>query len=288
MNKIGAADHGTARLAIVDDGAPRSVLTKIIVCSAALIAFVGFIALGTWQVQRLSWKLDLIARTEARVHAAPVPAPTPSQWQSVSAKADEYRHVSLRGTYLPTHSVRVQAVTDYGAGFWLLTPLRQIDGSLVLVNRGFVLPLPSGPTDAALIAPCTNNPVDTGGSTAVTGLLRITEPNGAFLRHNDPRAQRWYSRDVQAIALQQGLGPVAPYFVDADASLGPAQPSPQPSSECPIGGLTVVSFQNNHLVYAATWYVLALMTAGAFGWSVRSVRAKSGVGRAQGSDEPTP
>jgi surfeit locus 1 family protein len=30
----------------------------------------------------------------------------------------------------------------------------------------------------------------------------------------------------------------------------------------PIGGLTVISFHNNHLVYAITWYVLALMIAG--------------------------
>ncbi len=28
-----------------------------------------------------------------------------------------------------------------------------------------------------------------------------------------------------------------------------------------FGGLTVVSFRNSHLVYAVTWYVLALLSA---------------------------
>lgn len=274
MRKTSTTDLDSQQLGIVDDGAQRSVLTRVIVCTAALIAFVGFIALGIWQVQRLSWKLDLIARTEQRVHAAPVPAPPPSDWQNVAAKSDEYRHIILRGIYLPTQSVRVQAVTDFGAGFWLLTPLRQIDGSTVLVNRGFVLPRPSGVTDGTSTSRCAGNPANTGASTEVTGLLRISEPGGAFLRHNDPVAQRWYSRDVQAIARQQRLVQAAPYFIDADADAGAAQQSQQPSSECPIAGLTVVAFQNNHLVYAITWFALALMTAGAFGWSVRTAGSK--------------
>ena len=45
------------------------------------------------------------------------------------------------------------------------------------------------------------------GETAVTGLLRITEPKGGFLRKNDPAADRWFSRDVQAIAAATAQGP---------------------------------------------------------------------------------
>src|SRR3546814_12551770 len=55
----------------------------------------------------------------------------------------------------------------------------------------------------------------------VTGLLRVTEPGGAFLRSNDPVADRWFSRDVAGIAKARGLGRTAPYFVDADASPNP-------------------------------------------------------------------
>ena len=91
------------------------------------------------------------------------------------------------------------------------------------------------------------------GETTVTGLLRITEPGGMLLRSNDPAAERWFSRDVEAIAAARGLTDVAPYFIDADAaSDGPGWP---------VGGLTVIKFHNNHLVYALTWYGLALMVA---------------------------
>ena len=51
------------------------------VAGAALLAvalFVGFVALGVWQVQRLAWKTQLIADVDARIHAAPIPAPGPA------------------------------------------------------------------------------------------------------------------------------------------------------------------------------------------------------------------
>lgn len=86
----------------------------------------------------------------------------------------------------------------------------------------------------------------------MTGLIRITEPKGAFLRSNDPAGDRWYSRDVAAIAAAKTLGPVVPYFIDADAS-------PNPGGY-PVGGLTVVAFRNSHLSYALTWFGLAILT----------------------------
>ena len=207
-----------------------------------------FAALGTWQVQRLFWKLDLISRVDARVHAGPVPSPAQGEWHGISAEKDEYRHVTAIGTFEHGKSVLVQAVTERGAGYWLLTPLRLSDSSVVLVNRGF---LPAAESNSAAR---TESEI-AAGPVAVTGLLRISEPGGAFLRSNDPANDRWYSRDVDAIARSKGFAPAAPYFIDADAT-------PNPGG-LPIGGLTVVQFRNSHLVYAATWYALAIMTAAA-------------------------
>ncbi|WP_082546648.1 SURF1 family protein [Rhizobium sp. Root483D2] len=213
-----------------------------------LVLTLVFAALGTWQVQRLFWKLDLIARVDARVHAGPVPSPAQGEWGGISAEKDEYRHVTATGTFEHGKSVLVQAVTERGAGYWLLTPLLLSDSSVVLVNRGF---LPeAGRNSAARTAS-----EIVAGPVTVTGLLRISEPGGAFLRSNDPANDRWYSRDVDAIARSKGFAPTAPYFIDADAT-------PNPGG-LPIGGLTVVQFRNSHLVYAATWYALAIMTAAA-------------------------
>jgi surfeit locus 1 family protein len=76
----------------------------------------------------------------------------------------------------------------------------------------------------------------------------------SLLRHNAPAAGLWYSRDVQAIAKARGLERVAPYFIDADRADGASA-----AADAPAGGLTVTSFHNNHLLYAITWYTLALM-----------------------------
>lgn len=208
-------------------------------CAAFAVLFTG---LGMWQVQRLFWKLDLIERVEARIHAKPKPLP------ALVNSDDEYRRVALSGHFLNDRETLVQAVTELGGGFWVLTPFVTDGGLTVLVNRGFVPPENRAPESRATAI------VD--GPTRVVGLLRLTEPGGGFLRSNDPLSDRWYSRDVGAIANARGLdGRTASYFVDAE-------PQPNPDA-LPIGGLTVVRFSNHHLGYAFTWFVLAAMSAGA-------------------------
>ena len=229
----------------------RSAASLIAIGVAALLVFAALLALGAWQVHRLGWKLELIAAVDARVHAPASPAPPPSTWPRITAVADAYRHVEARGAFL-TGETAVQAVTERGGGFWVLAPLRTDAGFTVLVNRGFV---PSDRRDPASRAP------PPAGEVTVVGLLRLSEPEGAFLRSNDPAADRWYSRDVVAIAAARHLGPVAPYFIDAEALPGAA--------DAPVGGLTVIAFPNNHLVYALTWFGLAAMLAGAVVWVAR-------------------
>ena len=162
----------------------------------------------------------------------------------MSAAADEYRRVTATGDWLADRSALVQAVTELGGGYWVMTPLARDDGTTVLVNRGFV---PADEPRPCLLAAAAS------GRVTVTGLLRMSEPGGAFLRANDPAADRWFSRDVAAIAASRGLGMVAPYFIDAERAPG--------DSGLPVAGLTVIAFPNNHLVYALTWGTLALMAA---------------------------
>lgn len=210
----------------------------------ALIALVAA-GLGVWQVQRRSWKLNLIARVEARIHAEPVAAPGAVEWPLLDAADAEYRRIVLQGRYIDSPETLTMAVTERGPGFWVLAPFRSEAGFTVLVNRGFVPEDKRGPEDRRPVA---------GEQARVVGLLRLTEPGGGFLRANDPAGGRWYSRDVAAIASARRLGVIAPYFVDADAV---SEPGPLPQ-----GGMTQISFRNAHLVYALTWFCLALMSAG--------------------------
>ena len=225
------------------------------VAFAALLvfAFCGFVVLGVWQLQRMAWKHDLIARVDARIHAAAVPAPSRVQWPAITEADHGYRRIRVAGNFLQDRLVRTQAVTELGGGFWLLQPLQADNGDYVLVNRGFV---PAGATASRA----------SRGRVVVEGLLRISEPEGGFLRRNVPEQDRWYSRDVVAIARRQGLpaARVAPFFIDADAE--PGFPG------WPRGGMTVVKFRDPHLSYALTWFGMALLTLVAAGVLVASER----------------
>ena len=232
---------------------------------AALGVFV-FGALGVWQLERRVWKLALIARVEARVHAAPRAAPGATEWPRITRQAHEYRRISARGRFLGDHETFVRALTELGAGYWVMAPLRTDQGFVVLVNRGFV---PSGRRDAAP-AP--------RGETEVTGLLRMSEPKGGFLRSNDPQRDLWYSRDVGAIATRRGLQDVAPYFLDAQSPSGAGGP---------VAGLTVLAFPNNHLIYALTWFMLAALSGGAI-WNVVKDNRRTNDARGTGSRRPGP
>lgn len=238
---------------------PRSFLTLGLLAVLVTAMVAGLLALGVWQMERRAWKLDLIRQVDARVHAPASPAPGPELWPTVTADRDQYRHVVLTGIFDHDHETLTQAVTDYGPGFWVMTPFRTDAGFTVLINRGYVS------TDRRTSESRTAGQVQ--GRQTVQGLLRITEPRGGFLRANDPATDRWFSRDVSAIAGRRGLSDVAPYFVDADKTANPGG--------WPIGGLTIVRFPNSHLVYALTWFGLALMmmAGGAFlAWDERRIR----------------
>ena len=183
-------------------------------------------------MKRLFWKRALIAQVSSRINAMPVAPP-----RTLHGPADAYLRVSAAGRFLPDRDTYVRAVTERGPGFWVLTPLAAEDGRTILVNRGF------RPKRDAAPQP---------GRVRVVGLLRISEPGGGFLQTNQPAAERWFSRDVAAIAARRGVARPAPFFVDAEATA--------PGPRAPVGGLTVVRFPNNHLVYALTWYTLAAMT----------------------------
>jgi len=230
---------------------PIWVLTLLLL---ATVLFAGLLALGGWQVQRLQRKLALIERVEQRVHAAPVAAPGPAVWPTISREANEYSRVQVEGHFDHSRTTLVRASTELGRGFWVMTPLQTTAGFWILVNRGFV---------SSADSPQTLRP-DGPEPQLVSGLLRLSEPGGSVLQHNDAVAGRWYSRDVPAIAASVKLdatpasalaASVAPYFIDAAAT--------SDAAAWPRGGLTVLGFNNHHLVYAVTWFVLAAMVAAA-------------------------
>jgi surfeit locus 1 family protein len=210
-----------------------------------------------------------------------VAPPSAASWGGVTSASHEYLRVRLTGAYLYDLTTPVQALTEQGSGYWLLTPLCTQDGNIIIVNRGFIPSELGAATRYDARRAGAEACAAAGPSITITGLLRTSEPGGPFTRANDPARNRWFSRDVRAIAAARGLAagrPVAPFFVDAAAGQNPPG-----SPDAPEGGLTVVAFHNSHLVYALTWYALASMVAGAWWWLARSRAAGTGTGN--GNDE---
>lgn len=180
----------------------------------------------------------------------------------MSAASHEYLPVTAQGQWLPEKTVLAQALTELGSGFWVMTPLQLTDGTQVLVNRGFV------PQEQRAQWLATPLPASAPTTATIQGLLRMSEPDGGFLRTNAPAEQRWYSRDIAAMGRALQLPQAAPFFIDAGLPPTPGSSATSATdTRWPRAGMTVVRFSNSHLVYALTWYGLALMVAGA-GWYV--------------------
>lgn len=233
---------------------PRRPLIRWALLGFLLVAAVGFLALGVWQVERLGWKRDLIARVDARVHAEPVALPPASGWTDIDPADDEYRRVQLRGRFLHSQEVAVYASTELGPGYWIMTPLATGDGT-VWINRGYV--------DNAHRRADTRARVSEDDVVSVTGLLRRPDRPHLFLRDNAPVEDRWYLRiPAEMSAARSVPGPVAPFFVDAQNRID--------TGNWPVPGLTIIRFPNNHLSYALTWFGMALLALLAAGFVLRS------------------
>jgi surfeit locus 1 family protein len=222
----------------------------------ALFSLVGvaiLISLGVWQLQRLAWKETLIAQVSSRVGAAPVAAPKESEWPRLAPAEYEYRHVNVAGVFDYPHQVFVFRALEAprggygGPGFLVLAPLRLADGGTIIVNRGFT---PERRKDAVAAQSSGQ------GTVEVTGLMRSPEPRTWFTPADDPASGQWFTRDPVTIAAAMNLDRVAPFTIDADANSDP--------TALPEGGETVLSFPNNHLSYALTWFGMAVALVGVF------------------------
>jgi surfeit locus 1 family protein len=108
----------------------------------------------------------------------------------------------------------------------------------------------------------------------VVGLLRVSEPKGGLMQPNVPAQDRWYSRDIAAMATRSHLSAQTAWFIDAQTDLPLTQQEIDAAAlaKRPIAGLTVIDFPNNHLSYAITWFSLALLSLGCI-YVVRRYRA---------------
>jgi surfeit locus 1 family protein len=210
--------------------------------AAMLAAFAVLLALGFWQVKRLHWKEGLIANIEARTKAKPIGL---DEAIALARKGDpSYYHVSVPGRFHHDKERYLYALSEGRPGWHVITPLETANGNFVLIDRGFV------PDE--LKDPASRPAGEVENVVTVTGLVRKPESQGVFTPDNEPKANRWFWRDLQGMARSMfpaGIIEVAPFFIEADKTEVPGG--------WPEGGQTRLTLPNDHLQYAITWFLLA-------------------------------
>jgi surfeit locus 1 family protein len=219
--------------------------STLVIVAVIAAGFAVLCALGTWQVYRLQWKENLIEQVESRIASPPEPlAQIEDEWADTGDV--DFQPVSLSGIF--DHSAEQYYYNTWKgqAGWNVYTPLRLAGGRTVIINRGFV--------PDRLRDPSTRPQGLVEDEQPITGLARNPPPAkpNSFMPDNEPGKGIFFWKSLDEMAAAAGLEEYAlvPFFVDAGGSETPGG--------WPLGGTTRVSFPNNHLQYAITWYGLAL------------------------------
>jgi surfeit locus 1 family protein len=214
-----------------------------------LVALGILVALGTWQLERKGWKEALVAELDRKLAAAPAALPPRERWPQLDAAADEFRRVMFAAEFVPGQEALVYSSGSSlrpdvsGPGYWVFAPARIADGSIIVVNRGFV---PEGRQD-----PNSRDEGKPSGAVQIVGAMRWPEARGMFTPPDQPAKSLWFARDPADMATAKNWGATAPFYVDQEAP-------PAPGGLPKVGPLRP-SLPNNHLQYAVTWYGLALV-----------------------------
>lgn len=199
------------------------------------------LGLGTWQLQRLAWKTEIITQFDERVAAEAVSPPAEigdiNDWR--------FRRVAASGVFLNDKELHLIGKAYNGtAGFHVITPFLTADGLTIFVNRGWV------PSDRRRAADRPQTLIE--GETKIEGLVRETGVKGRFVPDNEPQNDIWFTINPEPMAEHLDLaGPIASYSIDV------LRDSPRPT-RLPFGAKDTIEVRNEHLQYAITWFSLAL------------------------------
>lgn len=213
----------------------RPRLWPTLITLSAVTVMLGF---SVWQLERRAWKHELIALRVARIAAPSVPLPA-----KVDLKLFEFRKISLRGRFLHAKELYVGARSlRNNLGYHVYTPFAVNDGTVVLVNRGWI-PLARKETSRRRRGQIV-------GEIELVGHLRIGGRKSAFTPDNVPAENFWFYVDIQAMADHVGVRTPRPFYLQA-AGNPPPGGWPRPVA-------IWINMPDNHLQYAITWLALAV------------------------------
>jgi surfeit locus 1 family protein len=173
----------------------------IILAAIPVTAFL----LGCWQVQRLGWKTELVARFEDRLTFPPLELPLRIDPQAI--KDFDYRKVYARGVLRHDQEMLIgPRMLDGEEGYTVVTPLERTDakGNIhkILCCRGWIR------KDASPHWFRKKNGALPEGQVTVEGLLRIPPKGNMFTPKNEPEKGKWFFPSVEEMAEYSGSQPV--------------------------------------------------------------------------------
>lgn len=224
---------------------PRWIGLAVFVVVMAVTCFM----LGGWQYDRWEQRKadNAVVKTNLKADPAPVAEVVADGWDPDL----EYRTVTATGTFDSAHEVTVRfAHRDSRPGVQVVTPLRLDDGTVVLVDRGWI----EGPRNGE--AP-EDVPAAPTGPVTVTGWLQpasTADKAATTPRDGQVRAvngARW----TDFLGTEPLPGFVAMTSPEQEGLEGPAEPD--------LG-------TGPHLFYSIQWYFFAGLAAFGYFWFVRA------------------
>ncbi|CAK9813477.1 Surfeit locus protein 1 [Anthophora plagiata] len=219
------------------------------------IPIVAF-ALGTWQIQRYQWKLNLIEKLESRTNHEPIELP--QNLEELDSK--EYYPIKVKGQFLyenefiigyrgllvdgkPPKNNILFGIEDAKRGYNVVTPFKVSDQDLtILVNRGWI--------PRSLKNPARRQENQIKDETEIVGILRLNERKPPFIPKNRPHGDMWFYRDVNAMAEKTKSSPI---YLELKSN--------KDLQQYPMPNQTRVELRNEHMSYILTWYCLSGTTA---------------------------
>ncbi|MGH1415017.1 MAG: SURF1 family protein [Pelagimonas sp.] len=197
-----------------------------------LIGLVGaaiLVALGTWQLQRLSWKSDILDEIDRVIVAEAQPLP-----QMIYPSEQRYLPVTMQGTVEDGALFVLVSVKRRGPGWRVISPFTTQDGRRVLLDRGFV---PTDKKDAERFT----------GTAQILGNMHWPDDRNSSTPENDVAKNTWFARDIAQMAEVLDTEPL----LIITRNMSPADEGVMP---LPVDSSGVA---NDHLQYAITWFSLA-------------------------------
>ena len=211
------------------------------------------VCLAFWQIARRDEALQEIDRVETNWSAAPVPVADALPTLTSFDVEQKYVPVTMTGTYLADDERLVRnRPRDGNPGFEVLTPFRLDDGSVFVVDRGW---LSNGNRQDAPDAV----PPAPSGEVTVVARLKAGEPN---LPGRTARGDQIATIQLEDMAAIVG----EPTYTGAYGLMASESPAlatrPAAAEKPPID-------EGPHLSYAFQWFVFALLGFIGFGWALR-------------------